>query len=150
MWMTYHLPRYESLIKKNKVTSKRTYTMLQYGKSVGYLGRDRIMSSDDWLIVPGQKHTLSSRIQDLVNTYLERTGLERSLCINDDDEFIYFIFFPTDDSPMQSADVAVLYQDEYIFLPKDMALQMAESYVIHVKLMSEAFDWLHDGGKSNV
>lgn len=102
-------------------------------------------SRQQWLLKPGeaaQREGVGALVDKLIEEYSLTTNESKSLCLNDNNETIYFIGFPDEDSQMTSAEVAILDGDKFVFLPKELAFNLAQAYINHVKFIGEAYDWV--------
>lgn len=102
-------------------------------------------STDKWLIKPGVNVGITDsqeRVEALIDSYSDNNESSHNICLNEGNEIIYFLNFPDEESSMEDADVAVLHDDEYVFLPKELALDIAHAYLCHIKLLGDAYDYL--------
>jgi hypothetical protein len=102
---------------------------------------------DKWLIKPGthvEREGIAALVEQLITDYADQTEAPRNLCLNDSDEAIYFISFPDEEASMDGADVAIYNakENKFVFVPKDLAFNLAQSYITHIKYLGEAYEFL--------
>lgn len=97
---------------------------------------------NQWVLKPGERLPGRNKAEDVIEYYIsEPQNFNKNLIITTDDDVIYFVCVEQDDQ-IKSADVAMRYGDQYYFLPREMAHQIAESHVLRSKLLSNAHEFL--------
>lgn len=95
-----------------------------------------------WVLKPGERLPNSRRPEDVIDYYLsDSQNFNKNLLVTIQDQTIYFMEIEKDKS-MKSADIAMEYNKEYYFLPKDMAKDIAEAHALHIKLLTKAHEFL--------
>lgn len=94
-----------------------------------------------WTLKPGERLQGGDKLEELIDSYLEAQREKHLMIFTEPDGTAYLV--ETDpEGAMISADVAVFYEGEYYFLPPDTAKSVAEAHLLHINLMSRAFEEL--------
>ncbi len=96
---------------------------------------------NSWMLKPGERLYEGTQMEDTISNYVQQNKEKRLLITNDMDGTIYFVEIDIN-GIMRTADVSMLYQGEYKLLPTEMAKDLAEAHLVHINLLSKAFDYL--------
>lgn len=106
--------------------------------------------SKTWIVKPGAADSKSQKAKYLIQNYRDEyfsdLTQDQYMILNDQNDIIYFLEFPDENSEMSGADVAILSGEHYVFIPKDLALQTAHVYLTYIKLISDARTYAREFG----
>jgi hypothetical protein len=100
------------------------------------------MNSIQWTLKPGERCKDNKIMSRIIDKYLESHPDYEIMVLDDEQKSIYFLHYKDFKEQMLFANVAMLYNGNYIFLPEDTAQRLAEIYLLHIKLVAGAYDYL--------
>jgi hypothetical protein len=104
----------------------------------------RKKTNASWTLKPGERYNMNEVMERIINVYLEKHPDENVIVLNETDEVVYFVHMNDQATAMTGANVAMLYLDQYTFLPEEMAFEMAKAYMLQIELTSEAYAFLEE------
>jgi hypothetical protein len=95
-----------------------------------------------WTLKPGERYNMNVVMEKIIQSYFDKYMEDRIIVLNETDEMVYFVHMHETENKITNANVAMLYYDHYSFLPKEMAMDLAKSYMLQIELTAEAYEYL--------
>lgn len=89
---------------------------------------------------------MDKKLEIIIDEYHLNNQGKNILISNQHEDGIYFMILNSDGTVID-ADVALLFDDEYSFLKKEIAVTLTQSYMRYMRLLGDAINYLEEEGE---